>query len=54
MLKELPLYLSHLSESQRQDIIQLIQTLVLQIDINVKNSPPIKQHAYRVKASKLL
>lgn len=58
---ELSSYLTHLSESQRQDIMQLIifptlfndtPTTVLQHDINVNNSPPIKQHAYRVNAYK--
>ncbi|KAG1952330.1 gag-pol fusion protein [Pimephales promelas] len=64
LLKTLPSYLVHLSDDQRQDVIQLIKkfptlfndtpsrTSVLQHDIDVKDSPPIKQHAYRVNAYK--
>lgn len=64
LLKTLPSYLVHLSDDQRQDDIQLIKkfptlfndtpsrTSVLQHDIDVKDSPPIKQHAYRVNAYK--
>lgn len=64
ILKDLPSLMTHLSDSQKQDIIQLIgdfsvlfndvptQTSVLQHDINVNDSLPVKQHAYRANMYK--
>lgn len=64
MLKNLNSHLTYLSDSQRQDIIHLIQkfpnlfsdtptqTSVIKHDINIQNSSPIKQHPYRVNAHK--
>ncbi len=59
ILSTLPNYLSYLSDKHRNDIIKLInkyrslfnvstQTNVLVHDIDVGQSTPIKQHAYRV------
>ncbi len=64
ILSTLPNYLSYLSEKHRNDIIKLInkypslfndvptQTNVLVHDIDVGQSTPIKQHAYRVNPCK--
>lgn len=64
ILKDLPSHFMHLTEVQRQDIVELIrafpslfndiptQTTVLQHDINVENAIPIKQHPYRVNITK--
>ncbi|KAL1248067.1 hypothetical protein QQF64_023443 [Cirrhinus molitorella] len=64
ILATLPAYLSYLSEEHRNDIIELInkhptlfndvpsQTNVLVHDIDVGQSTPIKQHAYRVNPCK--
>lgn len=65
ILSRLHLCFTDLRESQRQDVINLIKsnlslfsdvptrTHVLEHDIDVGNSPPIKQHAYRVNPDKL-
>lgn len=64
VLSELPAHLSHLSDEQRDDIMHLInnfpnlfndvpsRTTVLEHDINVGDATPLKQHAYRVNATK--
>ena len=64
MLANLNGCVSHLSPSQREDVVRLIdlhgslfsdvpsQTHVLQHDVDVGDSPPIKQHAYRVNPDK--
>lgn len=64
ILSTLPIYLSYLSEKHRNDIIELInkypslfndvpsQTKVLVHDIDVGQSTPIIQHAYRVNPCK--
>ena len=64
MLADLPTHLSHLSDEQAVDIAQLIgkypmlfgdtpsQTTVIEHDIDVKDSAPIRQHPYRVNATK--
>ncbi len=64
ILSTLPTYLSYLSEKHRNDIIELInkypslfndvpsQTKVLVHDIDVGQSTPIIQHAYRVNPCK--
>ena len=63
-MSNLPSLLGHLSERQCSDIVQLIsdfpnlfsdtptQTTVLTHDIDVGQSPPIRQHPYRVNAMK--
>lgn len=64
ILSSLDSYLSHLTPSQCDDVIHLItshmslfsdvptRTHVLSHDIDVGDSPPIKQHAYRVNPDK--
>ncbi|KAL0172150.1 hypothetical protein M9458_032461, partial [Cirrhinus mrigala] len=64
ILATLPTYLSYLSEEHRNDVVKLInkyptlfhdipsQTNVLVHDIDVGQSTPIKQHAYRVNPCK--
>lgn len=64
VLANLSSHLSYLSESQRRDIVALInrhptlfndvpsQTNVLTHDIDVCQSPPVKQHPYRVNPLK--
>ncbi|KAM9456054.1 retrovirus-related Pol polyprotein from transposon 17.6 [Clarias gariepinus] len=64
VLSDLDSYLAHLPENQRADIVQLIrkydhlfsdvprQTTILTHDIDVGDSPPIKQHPYRVNPHK--
>lgn len=64
VLDDLSAHLAHLPELQRRDIVSLIekyptlfsdvpsQTNVLCHDIDVGNSPPIKQHSYRVNPHK--
>lgn len=64
MLADLPVQLSHLDDEQGMDIAQLIgdypmlfgdtpsQTTVIEHDINVRDSTPIRQHPYRVNATK--
>ena len=63
-MPNLPSLLVHLSVEQCSDIVQLIsdfpnlfsdtptQTTVLTHDIDVGHSPPIRQHPYRVNATK--
>lgn len=64
ILQNLSTRLSHLSESQRSNLVELIesgktlfsdvpsQTHLLKNDIDVVDSPPIKQHPYRVNPDK--
>lgn len=64
MLADLDKCAPHLNENQRQDVITLIKlylclfsdvptrTHVLQNNFDVGDSPPIKQHAYRVNPEK--
>lgn len=64
ILKNLDTYLEHLSEPQRVDLIGVIelyptlfsdtpsQTTFIKHDIDVGDSPPIKQHHYRVNPRK--
>ena len=64
MLANLNGCVSHLSPSQHEDVVRLIdlhgslfsdvtsQTHVLQHDVDVGDSPPIKQHACRVNPDK--
>ncbi|KAL0153620.1 hypothetical protein M9458_051100, partial [Cirrhinus mrigala] len=64
VLSDLDSYLAHLPENQRTGIVQLIgkydhlfsdvshQTTILTHDIDVGDSPPIKQHPYRVNPHK--
>lgn len=64
MLSKLDECFLHLTESQREDVVQLIKsnvslfsdvptrTDVLEHDIDVGDSSPIKQHAYRVNPEK--
>ena len=63
-LESLHMWLSHLSENQRDDLLALVrsngslfsdvpsQTSVLQHDIDVAGAAPIKQHPYRVNPDK--
>ncbi|KAL1282575.1 hypothetical protein QQF64_001378 [Cirrhinus molitorella] len=64
ILRTLPTFLTNLTETQKQDIVNLIneflmlfgdtptQTNVLQHDIKITCDFPIKQHAYRVNNTK--
>lgn len=64
VLSDLSNFLVGLTESQKQDVMALIrgfsaicgdiptQTRVLYHDINVKDVHPIKQHPYRINATK--
>ncbi|XP_073807553.1 uncharacterized protein [Danio rerio] len=64
ILKNLSSHLTHLTETQKKDVKNLIeqfpelfhdtptQTSVIQHDIVIHNSNPIKQHPYRVNARK--
>lgn len=64
IINGLETYLAHLSTCQREDIVCLIsrfpmlfsdvpsQTTVICHDIDVGNSPPVKQHPYRVNHQK--
>lgn len=64
ILRDLPAHLSHLSELQRSDLVELIesnkelfadvpiQTHLLKHDIAVGDSKPIKQHPYRANPDK--
>ncbi len=64
ILQTLPVFLTNLTETQRQDIIKIIndfpmlsgdiptQTNVLQHDIKITCDFSIKQHAYRVNNTK--
>ena len=64
MLSKLDECLPHLTQTQHEDVVSLIpshlslfsdvltRTSVLQHDIDVGNSPPIKQHPYLVNPNK--
>uniref|UniRef100_A0A671UEB7 Gypsy retrotransposon integrase-like protein 1 n=1 Tax=Sparus aurata TaxID=8175 RepID=A0A671UEB7_SPAAU len=66
MLSKLDVCLPHLTQAQHEDVVSLIKshlslfsdvptrTNVLQHDIDVGDSPPIKQHPYRVNPNKRL
>uniref|UniRef100_A0A3Q3MQZ4 Gypsy retrotransposon integrase-like protein 1 n=1 Tax=Mastacembelus armatus TaxID=205130 RepID=A0A3Q3MQZ4_9TELE len=63
-LKNFPLRLTHLNTEQQTDVTQLVQdfsclfndvptrTTVLEHDIDVRDAKPIRQHPYRINASK--